>query len=379
MINLSKLKVSLTKNGYHKVWELIKELPIEEVLSKTDGGLGHIHIEQAQARGMLSGQRNNVLPAVWQNVKSFDDESIKHLVFIAIIFSHIDLINELKASKTTDYKGVLKRSGGLGTKAYTNFVYTLLAFNLTSKNDYDEVEYDFSKIFTNTELAPLIREVIEIKLAKAGWDKSNDFFDVCDELGFNDVLSVDADTFRNWLSGDVIPGKSEEVVEVIDFDRDNDEGVEFTFNSGIGEWKESLVQEERKTEKTVVDLTHKVIQKRIYEYLVGLHGENNVGVEVDSGYGTPVDIVVNEGEEFVFYELKTGDSIKKVIRDALTQLMEYNYWGKDEGTASKLIIVSTNTLSVVGAKYLHYLRNEFDLPVFYQKFNEGSGELEEVI
>ena len=54
MTELSKLKVSLTKHGAHKVAALLREYPIDEVLAHVSDNALDIKIEFAQARRNLS-------------------------------------------------------------------------------------------------------------------------------------------------------------------------------------------------------------------------------------------------------------------------------------------------------------------------------------
>ena len=63
---LDALKVSLTKNGYFKVAEVIKKHPRNEILDNIEGVHEGINIEAAQVKGMLSyDESQNEFPEVW--------------------------------------------------------------------------------------------------------------------------------------------------------------------------------------------------------------------------------------------------------------------------------------------------------------------------
>ena len=68
------------------------------------------------------------------------------------------------------------------------------------------------------------------------------------------------------------------------------------------------------------------MQDRIYQQLAKNFGKDNVGTELDAGYGALIDIVVKESDgNFTFYEIKTSYSVRLCIREALAQLLEYAY------------------------------------------------------
>lgn len=121
------------------------------------------------------------------------------------------------------------------------------------------------------------------------------------------------------------------------------------------------------------------MQTLIYDQLCSVFGKDNVGTEQDTGFGSRVDIVVNEGEKkkpkFTFYELKTSNSIRQCIREGLSQLLEYSFF-PDKNIASKLIIVSQNKLNKDNKIYLKILREKFSIPIYYQQFNTEINRLE---
>ena len=121
------------------------------------------------------------------------------------------------------------------------------------------------------------------------------------------------------------------------------------------------------------------MQTAIYEQLCSDFGKNSVGTEQDTGFGSRIDIVVNEGKkdkpQFTFYELKTSNSIRQCIREGFAQLLEYSYF-PNKNIASKLIIVSQNKLNDNSSIYLKLLREKFSIPIYYQQFNTENSRLE---
>lgn len=117
-----------------------------------------------------------------------------------------------------------------------------------------------------------------------------------------------------------------------------------------------------------IDLVHNQIQEQIFEQLAKTHGKDNVSCEQDTGFGTKVDVAVRSSYGYTFYELKTANTSKQCIREALAQLMEYAYY-PGESRASRLIIVGPVDLSRESKKYLENLRIKFSLPLYYSKFD----------
>lgn len=95
MTNLSKLNVSLTKHGAHKIALLLAKYDKDEVLNHLWGTDEGINIESAQAHKNLSVTAAGKVPDVWNKAREQGEETINALVLIAIIFSHNALIREI--------------------------------------------------------------------------------------------------------------------------------------------------------------------------------------------------------------------------------------------------------------------------------------------
>jgi hypothetical protein len=200
--------VSLTKNGYFKLIDLIDKYPSSEILNHVD----EIKLDPTQARKMLGGSNNNILPTVWDDIKSFDQEDKYALLLFSIIFSHKDLINTFKNSTTSEMQGEIKRSE-IESKFYTNLAYALnearLAINFSQGSE--KTKYDVSKIFLKNEIGPFAKTILKSHLINMGWnDPTNEepfqrtFEEQIKKYEFHKVLGVTNEQFIGWLSGDNI-------------------------------------------------------------------------------------------------------------------------------------------------------------------------------
>ena len=147
----------------------------------------------------------------------------------------------------------------------------------------------------------------------------------------------------------------------------------FRFSSGCT-IKPSTTQASLPERIIDINLRHNTIQLALYEFLAKKHGPDSVGTEIPSGAGTLLDVVLNVSGKFHIYEIKTAQSARACIREALAQLLEYSYWpGSQE--AERLIIVGEPESNKESDDFLSALRNRFLLPVYYRQFNVSSGKL----
>jgi len=115
-----------------------------------------------------------------------------------------------------------------------------------------------------------------------------------------------------------------------------------------------------------INLRHNVLQEALHRRLAKDYGAENVGDEQQSGIGTSIDVVVSQKGEYWFYEIKTAQSPRVCLRQAIGQLLEYSFWpGSQEAT--RLIVVGEAALDEEGTKYLHTLRKRFSLPIEYEQ------------
>ncbi|WP_277058313.1 hypothetical protein [Trichlorobacter lovleyi] len=153
---------------------------------------------------------------------------------------------------------------------------------------------------------------------------------------------------------------------------------EFVFTSGHNEGKESTNRSYSESNNKS-DLFHNRMQTNIYNQFCLKYGKDKVGTELDTGYGTKIDLSVKLAENnYIFYEIKTLNSVKACIREALSQLLEYSYF-PNKKIASKLIIISHNNIDNDNEQYIKILRRNFNIPIYYQKYSIESNRLDERI
>jgi hypothetical protein len=121
MTDITRLRVSLTKHGAHKIFVLLENFQPDDVLKNTWDTFKGIRIDRAQARKNLSSFAGDKLPGFWADAKARGPDTLKQLVFIAIAFSHYELIAALSNGSNGSGGGTIRRADLGGGKAFTNF------------------------------------------------------------------------------------------------------------------------------------------------------------------------------------------------------------------------------------------------------------------
>lgn len=377
MTDLNRLRVSLTKHNAHKVAQLLKVYDATDVFSR----LEEVHAEAAQARKNLSTLPGDILPPVWGKVQQLGEDAIDALVLIAIIFSHRELIGAMKnASRRQGFTGQIERDNQLAGKAYTNFVQIIDSLGYATRREHGgkSVTFSLKPVFELPGLAPMARELLGLKLKEARWDEKNSVADEAVALGFHEVFGVTSIELADWLTLDVRPASAGSPLLTKDeeFFEEGTEGApakRFEFKAGhVDRDVEPITKSASK--KSKANRLHNDIQNKLYAHLKGKLGAKNVGTEMDTGSGTAIDVATNEKGNIIFYEIKTGSSVRASIRQALPQLLEYAYW-PDENRAQKLIVVSHLPITDEARRYLSLLRRKFNMPIAYQQFDLNTNSL----
>lgn len=368
LTNLNRLKVSLTKFGAHKLAPLLKKYGSTEILNHLQDGL---NVERVQAYSTLSASASGMVPTLWDDVRILGDKAIDGLMLIAIISSHHLLIEAFKQGALPPrYKGRLVRNAVLKDKTFTNFKRELLNLGYGSNGTSQAIDYDLSGLFKISGLNTLTAKLLTLRLETAEWDKSNSLEDELISLEFHKAFSIDEASFRAWLAtGSSIPPKSMTEGDA-DFFEASDEklpGSSFHFSAGHRPKKTGKIAVTAPTTDAEASLLHNAMQTKLYDDLVIAHGKNCVGTELNSGSGTEIDVVVETDKFRWFYEIKTADSVKACIRQAIPQLLEYAYWQCDAKRADKLIVVGPKPPTKDGEQYLKFLRDSFQLELYYEQ------------
>lgn len=136
---------------------------------------------------------------------------------------------------------------------------------------------------------------------------------------------------------------------------------------------------QRQPKSVEIVYLHKAISKALSKSLREIYGKKNVTKEHPAGYGANrIDIVVKNQDNFIFYEIKTYNSIKTSIREAFGQLMEYCFF-PNKRKASEIIIVTHLPADQDTRDYFNHLREITNLPLHYQSYDLETKTLSEKV
>lgn len=142
MLDTSRLSVSLTKHGAHKLALLLAKYDKDDILNRLWDVEPGVNIETAQAKKNLSVNSAGVVPEVWNKARILGSEAIEALVFIGIIFSHHQLIDAMRKGRSSPFRGTIERSKVVAGKAYTNFAHTIEELGYSVSHTPDRVAYN---------------------------------------------------------------------------------------------------------------------------------------------------------------------------------------------------------------------------------------------
>ncbi len=114
---------------------------------------------------------------------------------------------------------------------------------------------------------------------------------------------------------------------------------------------------------TNLDIRHTILQRWLYNELIKIYGKENVSLE-NPILNKRIDVVVKTGNEYYFYEVKTGNSVQDCIRQAIGQLLEYAHLNGKKN-ADKLVIASEFEPTIESKEFLKYLRDNYLIPIEY--------------
>lgn len=366
MTNLMSLNVSLTKHGAHKIADLVKKYPSVKVLEMLWGKVPGINVEEAQAKKILSVSSTGAVPKFWDDVRKLGAPAVDSLVLLAIIFSHHLLIKAMRVGRTGSFCGTIQRGAVIDAKSYTNFAHVIEQLGYSTAHDSQAVKYNLQPLFGIAGLHTVALQLFESKLKASGWDGKGSLLSELIRQKFQEALGIDADQLVRWLTVGSLAnvGVLEDAAFFSGASEESSNG-RFAFKSGHTPKKTGTVGVTPAKAEGIAHLRHNAIQTDLYGQLVKRYGEDNVGTEVPTGDGTAVDIVVNTGRSFWFYEIKVADTLRAGIRQAIPQLLEYAFWKCEGDHAEKLFIVTEFPLSEAADKYLQYLRTRFNVPIYY--------------
>jgi hypothetical protein len=134
---------------------------------------------------------------------------------------------------------------------------------------------------------------------------------------------------------------------------------------------------ERKSQSVEITYLHKAISNELTKYLRVKYGKSNVAREHSDYQGGRIDAVVNDNGNITFYEIKTYNSLKASIREAIGQLLEYSMWTNSKNAGELVIVTQPHSDIEDAKKYMKHIRKTYNISLFYQIFDLETNRLSE--
>ncbi len=119
----------------------------------------------------------------------------------------------------------------------------------------------------------------------------------------------------------------------------------------------------------IMTLKHNELSNEMVKYL---RNKGYTDVVTDKDF-VDIQAIDPQGNK-IYFELKTADTVKLAIRQALGQLLEYNHY-PNKNNADKFIIVTALEITQQDMQYLIGMRSRYNIPVYYQQFDMNKKSL----
>ncbi len=150
----------------------------------------------------------------------------------------------------------------------------------------------------------------------------------------------------------------------------------FSFEDS-GSEEADLGTKSKRTEKKreiELELKHNVLQTKFLKYLQNKYGKTIVKRECTAYGALRIDVTRKTNTGYIFYEIKTYNSLRTSIREGIGQLLEYCLY-PNVNEAESIVLVSHVTPSDEVKNYLNHLKNFIKLPFTYIHFDIEQEEI----
>lgn len=167
-----------------------------------------------------------------------------------------------------------------------------------------------------------------------------------------------------------------DVTEINNYGFEHEANLPFNFDdSGSEEADLSTTGRRRGFGKEIeLEYKHNILQEKFLKYLQRTYRKSEVKRECRAFGGSRIDIARRTNDGFIFYEIKTYNSLVTSIRQSVGQLLEYCLFPKSKN-AIEIILVSDVKPDEVLIEYIEHLKSFITIPFSYMHFDIQSEEI----
>ncbi|SFZ89539.1 hypothetical protein SAMN05428642_101376 [Flaviramulus basaltis] len=152
--------------------------------------------------------------------------------------------------------------------------------------------------------------------------------------------------------------------------------IGFSFEDSGSEEADLGTKSKRTARKREIELElkHNILQTKFLKYLQNKYGKAIVKRECTAYGSSRIDVTRKTDTGYIFYEIKTYNSLRTSIREGIGQLLEYSLY-PNLNEAECIVLVSHVAPSGEVKNYLNHLKNFIKLPFSYIHFDIEQEEI----
>lgn len=180
-------------------------------------------------------------------------------------------------------------------------------------------------------------------------------------------------------SKDDIPSNRYTLMDVtsqtqINFEQGNKTGFSFADSGSENSDLETRSKRKGQISEIELELKHNILQTKFLQFLQARYGKAVVRRECTAFGASRIDIARKTTTGYIFYEIKTYNSLKTSIREAIGQLLEYCLY-PNVNEAEQMVIVSHVPPSPEMKEYINHIKKFITIPFFYIHFDLDKEEI----
>lgn len=117
-----------------------------------------------------------------------------------------------------------------------------------------------------------------------------------------------------------------------------------------------------------LELKHNILQAKFLKYLQNKYGKEKVKRECTAYGASRIDVTHKTDTGYIFYEIKTYNSLRTSIREGIGQLLEYSLY-PNVNEAESIVLVSHVAPSEEVKNYLSHIKKFINIPFSYIHFD----------
>lgn len=348
----------------------MQNFPVQEIFYHIRNKSSGVDIDASQARNTVSASHSGNIPSYWDEAKNLGFDYLNFVTLISIIFSHGDLIHFFSQSPISRGKGWITQNSLCNNKAFSNIKACARELGFTSHDQAERFFLDISGFITDITAGRLTLAILITKAHAAGYSRkksTHHFIAKLIQKNIHNIFGLSPSEFSFWLT--TTPASSttfEHATQIASLPLPLPIGNFLFSPRGSLLNTASITRQQGQNGSISIDRYHAQLQNKLYQDLVN-QGFSEMRLEQPTGVGTFIGLLCKRNGTYYIYEIKTADTLRACLREALPQLLEYQYALWQSGFSSIIYFASQHVLDEEVSDYMEYLKNNYGIRIGYQQ------------